>query len=88
MKVELKKDVIVVSSKTPSLGENTVEVEAKLTGEENEIAFNVRYLLDVLSNVHQEQMIFEMVGPLNPGVFKIAGDSSFLHLIMPIRIQQ
>lgn len=88
VKFDLKKDVIVVSSKTPSLGENTVEVEAKLTGEENEIAFNVRYLLDVLSNITAEQMVFEMLGPLNPGVFKIAGDDSFLHLIMPIRIQQ
>ena len=87
VKFELKKDKIIVSSKTPSLGENTVEVEAKLTGEENEIAFNVRYLLDVLSQISAEEMVFEMQGPLNPGVFKIKDDSSFLHIIMPIRIQ-
>lgn len=87
VKFSLKKDMIIVSSKTPSLGENTVEVEATLTGEENEIAFNARYLLDVLSQITAEEMVFEMMGPLNPGVFKIAGDDSFLHLIMPIRIQ-
>ncbi|MBI2034208.1 MAG: DNA polymerase III subunit beta, partial [Candidatus Levybacteria bacterium] len=46
VKLELKKDTIFVSSRTPSLGDNIVEVEAKLVGEENEIAFNVRYLLD------------------------------------------
>ncbi len=88
IKLTLMKDKIVVSSQTPSLGENTVEVEAKLSGEENEIAFNARYLLDVLSSLEEEELVFEMTGPLNPGVFKIKGDTSYLHLIMPIRVQQ
>ncbi len=88
IKLSLKSDKIVVSSKTPSLGENTAEVEARLTGEENEIAFNARYLLDVLSHLENEILTLEMAGPLNPGVFKIEEDPSFLHLIMPIRVQQ
>lgn len=83
----LKKTSIEVSSKTPSLGENTVTVDAKLTGEENEIAFNARYLLDVLTHVDAKDMAFEMTGPLNPGVFTIEADNSYLHLIMPIRVQ-
>jgi DNA polymerase-3 subunit beta len=86
IKFSLQKNAIVVSAKTPSLGENTVEVEANLEGEENEIAFNSRYLLDVLGNVDTQEMTFEMTGPLNPGVFRIAGDATFLHLIMPIRL--
>ncbi|RJQ38435.1 DNA polymerase III subunit beta [Candidatus Microgenomates bacterium] len=87
IKFTLKKDSIIVSANTPSVGDNKVEVEAKLTGEENEIAFNARYLLDILSNMDSEDIIFEMTGPLNSGVFKIKDDSSFLHLIMPIRVQ-
>jgi len=31
---------------------------------------------------------FEMTGPLSPGVFKASGEASFLHLIMPIRVQE
>jgi DNA polymerase III subunit beta len=88
IKFALKTDRLVVSSQTPSLGENTVDVEGKLTGEENEIAFNARYLLEFLSHVGSDALTFEMTGPLNPGVFRIEGDSSYLHLIMPIRIQQ
>ena len=84
----LKNGKTVVSSQTPSLGENTVDVEAVLTGEENEIAFNARYLLEVLTVLEEEELSFEMTGPLNPGVFKIKSDPSFLHLIMPIRLQQ
>lgn len=88
IKLSFKKDKIIASANTPSVGENTIEIEAKTNGEENEIAFNARYLLDLFSNIEEETMSFEMAGPLNPGVFKIVGDESFLHLIMPIRVQQ
>jgi len=87
IKFSFHKDHITVSSQSSSVGENTVDVDAKLSGEENEIAFNARYLLDLFANVQTKDMVFEMTGPLNPGVFKIKDDTSFLHLIMPIRVQ-
>lgn len=87
VKFSFKKDMVIVSANMPSVGENSVEVEATLDGEENEIAFNAKYLLDFFANVEAGEMQFEMTGPLNPGVFKIKGDDSFLHIIMPIRVQ-
>ncbi len=88
VKFNIQKDHITVSSSSPSLGGNTVDVSAKLKGEENEIAFNAKYLLDLLSTLPDEEIIFDMIGPLNPGVFKIKDNASFLHLIMPIRTGQ
>jgi DNA polymerase III subunit beta len=87
IKLSLKKEAIVVSSQAAAIGENTVTVESSLKGEENEIAFNGKYLLDILGNIQEETILFEMTGPLNPGVFKVENDESFLHLIMPIRVQ-
>jgi DNA polymerase-3 subunit beta len=87
IKFSIGMNKIVVSANSPSVGEDTVDIEAKTSGEENEIAFNAKYLLDVLTAVTEESLIFEMTGPLNPGVFKIKGNDSFLHLIMPIRVQ-
>lgn len=87
IKLSVKKDKIVVSANAPSVGEDWVEVSAKTQGEENEIAFNARYLLDLLGSMDDENLTFEMTGPLNPGVFKSEKDTSFLHLIMPIRVQ-
>lgn len=84
----LGKEKISVSAKTPSLGENKVDVEARLKGEENEIAFNARYLLDVLGGIKENEMVFEMTGPLNPGIFKTLNNPNYLHLIMPIRVQE
>jgi len=87
VRLSLRNGKILVTAHTPSIGENSVEVEATLTGEENDIAFNSKYLLDFFSNVNEEVMVFEMTGPLNPGAFKIKDDPSFLHIIMPIRMQ-
>ena len=86
VKMSIGNNKIKFSANAASVGENEVEVEAKTEGEENEIAFNARYLLDVFSNIDEDEMVFEMTGPLNPGVFKLANDKTYLHLIMPIRI--
>lgn len=88
VKLSVLKDKIVVSANAPSVGENSIEIDAKTEGEENEVAFNARYLLDLFANIEEETMSFEMTGPLSPGVFRIIGEDSFFHLIMPIRIQQ
>ncbi|MEK7551527.1 MAG: DNA polymerase III subunit beta [Patescibacteria group bacterium] len=87
VKFTIQKDKLIVSANSPAVGEDLVEVEAKLEGEENEIAFNAKYLIDILAILSEEDLVFEMTGPLNPGVFKIKGDNNFLHLIMPIRVQ-
>src|SRR3989344_1995770 len=87
VKLSVEKDKLVVSANSPLVGEDLVEIAAKTIGEGNEIAFNAKYLIDVLTTLEEEELIFEMTGPLNPGVFKVKGDNNFLHLIMPIRIQ-
>lgn len=84
----LNEGKITVSANTPSVGENTVETEAILKGEENAIAFNAKYLQDMFSHIAVKNMALEMTGPLNPGVFKIDGDNSYLHIIMPIRVAE
>lgn len=78
---------LTLSANSSQVGENISEIEVKVEGEGGEIAFNYRFLLDFLSAVKSEELIFEMSGPLNPGVFKSSGDDSFLHIIMPVRVQ-
>lgn len=88
VRITIKKDGLLISANAPQIGENESFVEARITGEENEIAFNSRFLLEFLTSIEEKEIVFEMTGPLNPGVFKIKGDDSFLHLIMPVRIQE
>ena len=77
-----------LSANTPQVGEEEDFVEAKIEGEETEIAFNFRFLLDLLANFPDKELAFESSGALSPGVFKpVTGKPSFLHIIMPVRVQ-
>lgn len=87
IKIKIEKDGLRLSANTPQVGDDEDFVEAKVEGEEGEIAFNFRFLLDLLANFPEEKISFEISGPLNPGVFRPVSASSFLHLIMPVRIQ-
>lgn len=78
---------VVISANTPAVGQSKIDVEAKIKGEGGEIAFNSRFLLEFLGVISTKNILFEMTGSLNPGVFKLEGDSSYLHIIMPVRVQ-
>ncbi|MGB9706481.1 MAG: DNA polymerase III subunit beta [Microgenomates group bacterium] len=88
IKFKIENLKLKISSNAPQVGENLVELEVKQEGDDNNIAFNSRYLLDFLNSVDTEQISFEMTTPLNPGVFRPVGDSSYLHIIMPVRVQE
>lgn len=87
VKIKLDEGKMTISAETPQVGSNESEMMAKTEGEDLEIAFNCRFLLDFLNSTKGEEILFEGNGPLSPGVFKIKGDDSFLHLIMPVRLQ-
>jgi DNA polymerase-3 subunit beta len=70
---------------TAEVGDYTGEVEAAVEGDATTIAFNARYLNDVLSNVSAERFSLELNGPLSPGVFRPVGDADYVHVVMPVR---
>jgi DNA polymerase-3 subunit beta len=88
IKFKINKDKLKVSANAPQIGDNLIEMEIRVTGEDNKIAFNSRYLLDFLNVVEGEEVTLEMTSPLNPGVFRCLKDNSFLHIIMPVRVQE
>jgi len=79
--------LIRISSSAAETGENKTDIEASIEGDPLEVAFNSKYLLDLLNNVGVERFIFESKGNLAPGVFKPVGDKEYFHIIMPIRMQ-
>jgi DNA polymerase-3 subunit beta len=84
----VKKNKILVSANSPQAGKSKSEVLARVQGEEKKMAFNYRFLLDFLKSADGEEIIFEMTDPLKPGVFKVKNDPSYLHIIMPVRVQE
>lgn len=86
LRLHIENQKMIVSANTPQVGENHVEVEAKVDGEGGDIAFNSRFLLEFLNGFAGEELLFEMTGSLNSGVFRPVKDDSYLHIIMPVRV--
>jgi DNA polymerase-3 subunit beta len=78
--------IIKISSTSTQLGENTTEFNL-VSGEGgiNEIVFNYQYLLEGLQAITTKEVVFEAVGPKNPGVFKPNNENGYVYIIMPIR---
>ncbi len=78
---------VTVSANAPQIGESKTSFDVQRNGEDLEVAFNYRFLLDFLNAASSEQVVLETSGPLSPGVFKEEKDTTFLHIIMPVRVQ-
>lgn len=87
VRLHVAKNALTISANAPQVGENTVDVDAKTEGEDGDVAFNSRFLLELLANFPGDELVFEMTGALNPGVFTSPKDPAFLHIIMPVRTQ-
>lgn len=87
VKLKIEQGKIIVSAETGSVGSSETEINAQTEGGSLEIAFNYRFLLDFLNAAGGEEIVFEVSSPLSPGSFKVKGDNTFFHIIMPVRIQ-
>ena len=89
-KLQFQKDghPIQLMANSAQVGENKTIMDAAVEGEENEIAFNTRYLIDFLGSITDKQVHFEMSGPKKAALFKPIKDETLLHIIMPIRVSE
>lgn len=78
--------IVRVRAQASETGENEVVLDASIEGDGVEIAFNVRYLIDVLSVIPQDQMMIKTIRPDKPGVIQPVGDDNFTHVVMPMHI--
>jgi DNA polymerase-3 subunit beta len=78
----------VISARSEEVGENQDEVDAEvLEGGESKIAFNSRYLQDVLSVLERGKVALETTTPSSPGVFKSIDSDDYVHVVMPMFVQ-
>lgn len=82
-----EKDGIVLMPKTGDGNANVVKQDAEVEGEDQKIAFNYKFLLDFLSNSPSKKIVVELLRGDAPAVFKSEGQDNFIHIIMPVRIQ-
>lgn len=79
---------VTVSTDETKVGEERAEITGKVEGENNKIALNAQYLLDVLNFIQAENIILELDDKLAPAVIRTSNDAdkSYLYIIMPLKV--
>jgi DNA polymerase-3 subunit beta len=83
VKLEVFKNKLVVSKSTPDVGESREEVTVEYQGKELAIGFNPNYIIDVLKNLSEENIEFELSDSEKPGVIRING---YVYIVLPMRL--
>jgi len=78
---------LTISATSAEMGRNVSEIDAAVEGAPLEIAFNVRYLIDVLSVMDTARVVLEATTPTSPGVLKPEGSEEFVHVVMPMYVR-
>ncbi len=77
---------VVVLGRSIERGDNEGMLDAAVEGEELDIAFNIRYLIDVLRVINEERVVFQSNGKTEPGVIRPENRDDFIHVIMPMSV--
>ena len=79
---------LIISARSEEVGDTEDELEAEaMEGVEGKIAFNSRYLLDVLSVLERGTVNLDTTTSSSPGVFKPTGSDDYIHVVMPMFVQ-
>lgn len=83
---ELQQGALEISAQSEETGSSEAMVEATVDGQPVLIAFNVRYLREVLDVVNTQNVALETTAAAAPGVIRALGEDGFLHVIMPMHL--
>jgi DNA polymerase-3 subunit beta len=83
---DLEPGSVEISAQSEETGSNETVVAATIDGVGLLIAFNVKYLREVLEVIKSPNVALETSAPNAPGVIRPVGDDNFLHVIMPMHL--
>jgi len=78
---------LTVSARSEEIGDDVGEIDATVEGEESKVAFNGKYLTEVLGVLRETQVALETTNPSSPGVLRPVGTDNYLHVVMPMFVQ-
>jgi DNA polymerase III subunit beta len=78
---------LAISARSEEIGDDEGKIDAVVEGTEAKIAFNGKYLTEVLSVLKESQIALETTSPSSPGVLRPIGTDSYVHVVMPMFVQ-
>lgn len=88
IKLEAYDEELTVTASTPELGEAREQMQASVDSGKIEIAFNARFIMDVLRNIETQEAILKFRDSLSPVLVTPSTDAeaNYLCIIMPMRL--
>lgn len=79
---------LTISARAEEIGEHRGDLDVKIEGDASKIAFNSKYLQDVLQALDGvDEVALETTSASSPGVIRPIGDTSYVHVVMPMFVQ-
>ena len=85
VKLQISDDKLIITSNS-EIGDVYEEIAIDLEGEDIEIAFNSKYILDGIRIIDSEEITMDLVSSVNPCIIKPANDENYTYLILPVRL--
>jgi DNA polymerase III subunit beta len=85
IKFSFEKETVVITSNNPDVGKAYETVPAEKTGNDVEIAFNAKYVSDILKNLDSQELLFSLNNSLSPAHIKPWDDDNYTYIITPVR---
>jgi DNA polymerase-3 subunit beta len=76
-----------ISARAEEIGDNEGLIDAAVDGEGVKIAFNAKYLQDMLQALDGGEISMQTSGPSSQGAFRPVGADNYVHIIMPMFVQ-
>ncbi|HCW32503.1 MAG: polymerase III subunit beta, DNA polymerase III subunit beta protein [Candidatus Peregrinibacteria bacterium GW2011_GWE2_39_6] len=77
---------LILSTSETQIGEGVTEIEAIVKGENNQVAVNAQYLLDILAHINDENIQLIIDNKLSPITIHPAQKAKdYTHVIMPLK---
>ncbi|OGJ56029.1 DNA polymerase III subunit beta [Candidatus Peribacteria bacterium RIFCSPHIGHO2_01_FULL_51_9] len=84
----MKEGGVRVTTPQTQAGKDEAEIPADITGAGNKIALSSAYILDFLAHVDEDTVDMRVIDSMHPAVFRLLRSPHFLHLVMPLRLQE
>ena len=85
IRVKIRENVMTITSSSEE-GGAVEDVLITKTGNDIEIGFNARYLIDALKNIDDEEIVMEMNSPITPCLITPIDGEKYTYIVLPVRL--
>ena len=86
IKINIKKGSVVISATNPDKGSASEHLDVVYNGDEVEIGFNSKYVLDVARQIKGNEILIKLSDSVSPTLVYDKDDKEVLFVLMPMRV--